>query len=57
MLARAAAAVPGLSRQLALLAGWQRLLAGLMDDVAAFVVAQLAYCHLPQLLADAEAVA
>lgn len=50
MLMRAAALVPGLSDGLALLAAWQRAVAGVMDDVAMFVVA-LVLCNLAPALA------
>lgn len=52
---RLASAVPGLARRLSLLAAWQRLATGLLDDAAAFVVALVAYHQLPQLTAGAQA--
>ena len=55
LLARLAGWLPGLSQRLSLLSAWQRLLAGLLDDAAAFVAALVAYTLLPPLLADAEA--
>ena len=42
---------PALTRQLSLAGAGQRLLTGLLDDAAAFVLAQAAYYHLPALLA------
>lgn len=51
LVARLAAWVPGLTRQLSLAGAGQRLLTGLLDDAAAFVLAQAAYYHLPALLA------
>ncbi|KAI3424910.1 hypothetical protein D9Q98_008294 [Chlorella vulgaris] len=53
MLARLAAALPGLQRQLSLLTAAQRLLGSLLDDAAAFVVTLVAYYQLPALLAGA----
>ncbi len=55
LLMRLASAVPGLPSRLGLLTALQRLATGLLDDAAAFVVAQVAYHHLPQLTADAQA--
>lgn len=57
LLARLASAVPGLQQQLSLASAWHRLLNGLLDDAAAFVVALVAYHQLPPLLAGREAAA
>lgn len=51
LLQRLSAWVPGLDRQLSLASAAQRLLTGLLDDVAAFVVALVAFYLLPSLLA------
>lgn len=50
---RLAGLVPGLSRQLSLLAALPRLLTGLLDDAAAFVAALVCYYQLPALMAGA----
>lgn len=54
LLARLASFVPGLAQQLSLASGWQRLLTGLLDDAAAFVIALVAYYQLPALLAGGQ---
>lgn len=51
LLQRLASSLPGLSRQLSLLAVLPRLLTGLLDDAAAFMAALLCYYQLPTLLA------
>lgn len=56
MLSRLASFVPGLSQQLSLASGWQRLLTGLLDAAAAFVIALVAYYQLPALLAGSQGV-